>query len=67
MYKRRDVDEIEYPFYYGYVNARGDWYIVRVSEGGSVKYSWRPEKSRMSYFEAWDDREKLRYNFGQMF
>lgn len=67
MYKRRDEDEDQYPYYYGFADARGDWYIVKVSENGTVKHFWRPERSNMTYFEAWDDREKLRYNFGQTF
>ena len=60
-----DVDESAWPHYYGYIDDVGNWYIIRESLDGSVRYaktgpSFNPTSK---YSTNWNNRTILNYTY----
>ena len=65
-YHLQDVDEAVLPFYYGYMNEVGDWYIIREGADGSIRYHRRSIMSVGLYSAAWGSRATLSYDYWNM-
>lgn len=56
-YKISDLDSVASPEYYGYVDKRGQWYIMRLTDT-EARYS----KGTDNYSTAWANRANLVYS-----
>ena len=61
-YEITDVDDDASPNYYGYVDAEGNWYIMKevVSAGANT---YRYASGTSGYTTAWTGRAGLSYNY----
>lgn len=57
-YKITDSDDSTATKYYGYLNASGDWYILKI-DGDAYRYA----KGSGSYAAAWADKEGQDYGY----
>jgi len=58
-YKISQVDDDNYPAYYGYINVSGAWYIMREDSSNNYRYS----KGDSSFALNWDGRALLTYGY----
>ncbi len=58
-----DIDDLVYPYYYGYLNDEGQWYIMRVTTTGDIKYNRPSFQSVGLYSAAWTNRINLQYTY----
>lgn len=58
VYKLSDEDSASDPAYYGYLDADGGWYILKITEStGTYRYV----KGASDYSTAWTDRASQTY------
>lgn len=53
-----DIDTASDPKYYGYLNRRGEWYVMREAADGTFRYAY----GRTGYAAAWTDKANLSYD-----
>lgn len=56
-YAITDMDDSADPAYYGYVDQAGNWYIMRMTTAGEVRYA----KGASGYAAAWADKAGQSY------
>lgn len=62
-YALTNIDDNAFPYYYGFINADGQWYIMKQSADGSIKYAVSFISPRGQYSNNWDNRANLTYNY----
>lgn len=62
-YALTDIDDNVLPYYYGFINADGQWYIMKQGSDGVVKYAVSFISPRGQYSSNWDNRTNLTYNY----
>ena len=60
-YKVADQDNTD-PYYFGFINNEGQWYIMKQSTSGSVT-SYRYCKGSSGYATAWTNRATQTYDY----
>jgi len=63
MYALQDIDDSAYPYYYGFVNKDGGWYIMRQDKNGSIRYAMQKIAPKGQYTKAWNNRTNLIYTY----
>lgn len=63
IYKVVDIDNSAYPFYLGFMNDEGSWYIMRITSTGSVRYNRVSFQGSGLYSDAWNNRATLQYTY----
>jgi hypothetical protein len=58
-YEISQVDDLNPPFYYGFVNKEGAWYIARESANGNFRYI----KGNDDFATSWSTRTSLLYDY----
>ncbi len=58
-----DMDNAVYPYYFGFLNDIGDWYIMRISITGDVRYNKPGFQGVGLYSSAWMNRINLQYTY----
>lgn len=62
-YRIADVDDNNYPHYFGFLNDEGDWYIMKISSTGEVRYN-RPSFQGVGlYSTSWSNKVNLQYTY----
>ena len=60
IYKISDMDTASDPSYFGYLDATGAWYILKLTEStGAARYI----KGSSGYTTSWSGRAGLSYNY----
>jgi len=62
-YALTNIDDNAYPYYYGFINANGQSYIMKQDSDGSIKYAMDSISPRGRYSTNWDNRTILTYNY----
>jgi len=55
-----DIDESGDPKYYGFLSRNGDWYIMKITGGVTIRYV---NGSTQGYSGAWTNRAGLTYDY----
>lgn len=58
-YKISQIDNTDYPHYYGYVNLTGAWYVMNEDASGNYRYAKGDENFSLN----WDGRSGLTYDY----
>jgi hypothetical protein len=58
-YKISQLDDNNYPYYYGYINSTGAWYIMREDESSNYRYV----KGSSNFSLNWTGRGALTYDY----
>lgn len=58
-YKISQIDDGDYPYYYGYINQSGAWYIMREDEENAYRYA----KGDNNFSTNWVGRALLTYDY----
>lgn len=58
-YKISQIDDTSYPYYYGYVNASGAWYIMSEDSSSNFRYT----KGSSNFSTSWTARASLTYDY----
>lgn len=61
-YNISNVDDSDFPNYYGYINKDSDWYIQKVDSEGSFLFANYSNNNISDYNTAWSGRATLTYN-----
>lgn len=63
QYALTDIDEAAYPHYYGFVNEKGDWYILRETSNGTVRFARSEYSPGGLYGQKWALRTQQLYDY----
>ena len=58
-YKISQIDDANYPYYYGYINSSGAWYIMSEDVNSNYRYT----KGGSSFATNWTSRASLTYDY----
>jgi len=59
-YRVTEISTEEYDYYYGFVNKKGNWYIMREDP---TEGSFRYVKGDLNFSKNWTRREQLKYDY----
>ena len=58
-----DADILAFPYYYGYLDSCGRWYIQRQNADGSRRYTMSFITPSGTYSTNWNNRANLTYTY----
>ena len=58
-----DLDYAVYPYYFGFLNDAGNWYIMRITSTGEIRYNKPSFQAVGLYSNAWINRSVLQYTY----
>mgnify|MGYP001596418142 FL=1 len=62
-YALTNIDDNAHPYYYGYINSDGQWYIMKQNSDGSILYAVSFVSPRGQYSTNWNNRTILDYSY----
>lgn len=58
-----DVDNAAFPYYFGYIDAEGRWYIEKQNADGSRRHTMSIISPSGRYSDNWNSRAALVYSY----